>query len=165
MALLTKLVLAPDNSSYSVRDGKEVVSVALDGGAGRYRRDILGASSAVSVQWICDREEYHYLRSFYRALLGKGAKPFLIDLILDDPLPMEHKAYFVPGSMALTAQRGLAYYVSAELEVEPTDMDEEAELNFATMFSNFGPDWETVFPPIEDEFNTIVNTDLPAVLP
>lgn len=159
---LTKLTLAPDSSSYSVTDGKEVVSVALDGGAGRYRRDILDASSSVSVVWICDREEYHYLRAFYRALLGKGSKPFLIDLILDDPLPAEHKAYFVPGSMVLTGQKGLSYYVSAQLEVEPAEIDTEAETMFAALFSEFGGTWQTDFPPIESEFDWLINTKLPA---
>lgn len=163
MALI-KLSLAPDNSSYSVTDGKEVVSVALDGGAGKYRRDIVGASSSVSVSWVCDREEYHYIRAFYRALLGKGSKPFLIDLILDDPLPAEHKAYFVPGSMVLTGQKGLSYYVSAQLEVEPSDIDTEAETMFATLYSIFGPNWQNEFPPIEDAVDTLVNVQIPADL-
>lgn len=162
MTVLTKLILPPNNSSYSVTDGKEVVSVALDGGAGRYRRDIIGASSAVSVQWVCDRGEYEYLRAFYRSLLGKGALPFLIDLILDDPLPVEHKAYFVPGSMVLTGQRGLSYYVSAQLEVEPAEVDDVAEADFAAIYSIFGSNWQTVFPPLEDDFNEIINIQLPA---
>lgn len=161
MAALTKLILRPDNSSYSVTDGKEVVSTALDGGAGRYRRDILGATSSVNVQWVCDREDYHYIRAFYRSLLGKGAKPFLIDLVLDDPLPVEHKAYFVPGSMTLTSQRGLSYIVQAQLEVEPAEIDDVYETFFAAVYSNFGPDWRNTFPAFEDSFNVMVNTTIP----
>lgn len=160
---LTKLALAPDNSSYSVTDGKEVVSVALDGGAGRYRHDILGASSFVSVQWVCDRTEYRYLRTFYSALVDKGATPFLIDLILDDPLPVEHKAYFVPGSMTLTGQKGLSYYVSAQLEVEPVGVSED-DISFALLFGELGSNWESEFPVLENEFDNIINVQIPADL-
>ena len=164
MATLTKLILPPDSSSYSVTDGKEVVSVSLDGGAGKYRRDIIGASSAVSVQWVCDRKEYEYIRAFYRALLGKGSRPFLIDLILDDPLPVEHKAYFVPGSMTLTGQRGLSYDVSAQLEVEPSEIDESKQAYMALMYSSFGKDWEAVFPPIENELDILINVKFPVIM-
>lgn len=157
---LTKFTIAPDNSSYSVTDGKEVVSVALDGGASRYRRDILGASSIVNVQWVCDREEFHYIRAFFRSLTGKGALPFVIDLILDDPLPVEHKAYFVPGSMVLTSQRGLSYYVTAQLEVEPVDLDEELEMDYVFLFNEFGAE----FPVYDDKLNEVVNILWPEVL-
>lgn len=158
---LSKFKLAPDNSSYSVTDGKEVVSVALDGGAGRYRQDILGASSSVSVQWVCDRTEYRYLRAFYSAIADKGATPFLIDLILDDPLPVEHKAYFVPGSMVLTSQKGLSYYVSAQLEVEPVGVSED-DIVFAALYSEFESGYQTEFPAFEDVFDNLMNVQIPA---
>lgn len=158
MALI-KLKLAPDNSSYSVTDGKEVVSIALDGGAGRYRRDVLGASSAVSVQWVCNRGEFHYIRAFFRSITGKGAAPFVIDLILDDPLPVEHVAYFVPGSMTLTGQRGLSYYVSAQLEVEPLNINEDLEIDYVFLFNEFGSQFYQ-----EDKLNEIVNILWPQVL-
>lgn len=160
---LSKLNLLPDNSSYSVTDGKEVVSVQLDGGAGRYRRDILGASSAVSVQWVCDRTEYRYLRTFYSALVGKGAIPFLIDLILDDPLPVEHKAYFVPGSMVLTGQMGMSYYVSANLEVEPVGVSDE-DITFAVLYGEFGRDYQTKFLAFGDIFDNLMNVQIPGDL-
>jgi len=160
---LSKFKLAPDNSSYSVTDGKEVIGVSLDGGAGRYRRDILGASSAVSVQWVCDRDEYRYLRTFYSALVDKGATPFLIDLILDNPLPVEHKAYFVPGSMVLTGQKGLSYYVSAQLEVEPVGVTDD-DITFAALYGEFGSNYETEFPAFEDVFDNLMNVQIPADL-
>jgi hypothetical protein len=158
---LSKLRLAPDSSSYSVTDGKEVVSVALDGGAGRYRHDILGASSVVSVQWICDRNEYRYLRTFYSEIVDKGSLPFAIDLILDDPLPVEHKAYFIPGSMTLTGQRGLSYYVTAQLEVEPVGVSDD-DLVFAALYSEFGDDYETKFVEFEDVLDELTNITIPA---
>lgn len=159
---LTKFIVRPDNSSYSATDGKEVVSVALDGGSSRYRRDILGASSAVNVQWVCNREEFHYIRAFFRALTGKGSLPFAIDLILDNPLPVEHKAYFIPGSMVLTGQRGLSYYVSAQLEVEPVDIDEDMEIDYVIMFNEFGD--EASMLRGEDLLNELVNVLWPGAV-
>jgi hypothetical protein len=159
---LTKFIIRPDNSSYSATDGKEVVSVALDGGSSRYRRDILGASSIVNVQWVCDREEFHYIRAFFRSLTGKGALPFAIDLILDNSLPVEHKAYFIPGSMVLTGQRGLSYYVSAQLEVEPVDIDEDMEIDYVIMFNEFGD--EASMLRGEDLLNELVNVLWPGAV-
>ncbi len=158
---LTKFIIPPENSAYSVTDGKEVVATQLDGGASRYRRDILGATSTVNVSWILGPDEYKYLRSFYRALTLKGAKPFLIDLILDEPTFTEHKSYFIPGSMQLTAQKGLTYWISAQLEVAPAEIDYEAEADFAVIYSNFGANWETTFPPFDDELNTLINIEIP----
>lgn len=158
---LTKFVLPPDNSSYSVTDGKQVVSVQLDGGAGRYRRDILGATSRVSCSWILGREDYKYLRSFFRTLTVSGSKPFLIDLILDEATLTEHKVYFVPDSMQLTAQKGLTYWVSAQLEAYPAEVDSEADLIYAVLYGEYGSNWKTEFPITEDLLNLIMNTYLP----
>lgn len=161
---LSKFILPPDNSAYSVTDGKEIVVTQLDGGAGRYRRDILGATSTVNASWILNEDSYKYLRSFYRALTLKGAKPFLIDLILDEPTLTEHKAYFIPGSMQLTAQKGLTYWVSAQLETQPAEIDYDAEAAFAALYGELGPNWQTLFPPIEDQMHAILNVDFPRFL-
>jgi len=161
---LTKFIYPPENSAYSVTDGKEVVATQLDGGASRYRRDILGATSTVNVSWILGPNEYKYVRSFFRALTLKGSKPFLIDLILDEPTLTEHKVYFIPGSMQLTAQKGLTYWVSSQLEVVPAEIDYDAEAAFAALFAEYGETWETEFPIFEDQFNILVNVDLPGIL-
>lgn len=161
---LTKFILPPDNSSYGVTSGKEVVATMLDGGAARYRRDILGATSTVDCVWIIGPTEYKYARSFYRALTTSGSKPFLIDLILDEPELTEHKAYFVPGSFKLTGQKGLMYWISAQLEVYPAEINVSAEIDFAAMYSNFGPNYANIFPPLEDAFNTSINVNIPGYL-
>jgi len=158
---ISKFIIPPDNSSYAVSDGKEVVSTKLDGGASRYRRDILGATSTVDVVWILGPDEYKYLRSFYRALCVSGSRPFLIDLILDEPTLTEHKAYFIPASVRLTGQKGLTYWVSAQLEVYPAEMDMQAEADFATIYSYWGPNWQTTFPVFDDELNTLMNIEIP----
>lgn len=155
---MTKFILPPDNSAYSVTDGKEVVATQLDGGAARYRRDIIGATSTVNVSWILGRDEYNYLRSFYRGVTGKGASPFLIDLILDDFELTEHKVYFIPGSMQLTAQKGMTHWVSAQLEVYPNEDTDNG--NFAYVYAEFGSDWRYWL----DTLDKITNFDLPEIL-
>lgn len=161
---LTKLNLPPDQSAYSVTDGNEVTSTKLDGGASRFRKDVLGATSTVIVQWSIGPENYKYLRSFYRALTLKGARPFSIDLYLDESFLTEHKAYFIPGSMRLQSQQGLKFVVAAQLEVYPAEINEEAELYFAVLYGELGSDWETEFSVIEDDFNTIINVNFPGYL-
>jgi hypothetical protein len=158
---ISKFIIPPDNSSYSVTDGSQVIATQLDGGAARYRRDILGATSKVGVSWTLGPEEYKYLRSFYRALCVSGSRPFLIDLILDDPVLTEHKAYFVPNSMQLTGQKGLTYFVACQLEVYPAEMDLEAEADFAAIYSYWGKDWKNKFPAFDDELNTLINIEIP----
>lgn len=160
---LVKLALSPDSSSYSVADGEDVIATKLDGGLSRYRLDILGASSKVSVKWICDRTQYKYLRAFYSVLINKGATPFIIDLILNDPLPVEHVAYFIPGSMALTNQQGCVYEVSAQLEVEPISVTDD-DVIFAALYGEFGSNYETEFPAFEDMFDNLMNVQIPADL-
>lgn len=163
---LTKFVYIPDSSGYSVQDAAaDVIAIQLDGGASRYRRDRIGSNSTVSVRWTFDPDEYRYFRAFYRFLTEKGAQPFLIDLVLDTQFPQEHVAHFVPGSVRLQEQRGHAYFVTAELEVEPTVFeDEEQESAYAALYSAFGSDYATAFPPFEDQLNTLMNIEIPADL-
>lgn len=156
--VMMKFTIPPDNSAYSVTDGKEVVATKLDGGAARYRRDIIGATSTVNVSWILGRDEYKYLRSFYRGVTGKGATPFLIDLILDDFELTEHKVYFIPGSMQLTGQEGLTYWASAQLEVCPNEDPDNGD--FAYIYGAMGSNWQKY----EDKLNIIVNINWPQVL-
>lgn len=160
---LNRLRLTPDNSSYSVTDGKEVVTTQLDGGASRFRRDFLGATSTVDVVFILDAEEYRYLRMFYKILTVSGANPFYIDLLLDLPVKVEHKAYFVPQSLKLTEQKGLSYWVSAQLEVFPAEIDIETEGAFAFLYGEFGSKWANIFPASEDILNDLINFKIPGI--
>lgn len=161
---LTKFSLPPDSSAYSVTDGKEVVATQLDGGAARYRRDILGATSTINCTWILGPQAYKYFRSFYKAITASGSKPFLIDLILDEFVLTEHKAYFIPGSIQLTAQKGLTYWVSAQLEAYPIQTDLQSEADFAGIYGEFGENWQVSFPAFEDELDVMINETLPELL-
>lgn len=165
MALL-KFAYIPDASGYTVEDAAaDVIAIQLDGGASRYRRDRIGSYSMVNVRWTLDPEEYRYFRSFYRFAVEKGAKPFLVDLVLDTQFPQEHEAHFVPGSVRLQEQKGHAYFVSAQLEVKPTVFEDEgAELAMAVLFSAFGSDYTTAFPLFEDQLDVLMNIEIPADL-
>lgn len=154
---MDKLQLPPDSAGYSVTDGKEVVSIQLDGGAARYRRDILNANSKVTCQWSCDRDEYQYLRAFFKTATSQGSLPFLIDLALDDPALTEHQAYFVPGSMALREQRGHLYVVAAELDVKPIPRDAAYDESLVMMWSSYAPEPALFLNQLEQ----LVNVNLP----
>lgn len=125
-----KLHLTPESSAYSVSRKPEVLSVELDGGAARYRQDILNSAFMVDVTFILNPEEYEYLMAFFRGACYHGSEVFQIDLLLDTPDFVEYDAHWEKGRMpVLTSQQGLAYTVSARLEVlkpfNPTEADDD----------------------------------------
>lgn len=157
---MLKLTLPPDQSAYSVTDGSEVVSSKLDGGASRYRRDVLNSTSTVSAQWTVGPEAYKYLRAFFKSVTTNGALPFLIDLLLDEPILTEHKAYFVPGSMSLGQQQGMTYFVRASLEVYPIVQNDAANVSYVEMFNALG----YTGPAVLNRLAILVNIDMPGSL-
>lgn len=123
-----KIAINPDAANYTTKDGKEVVAVQLDGGAGRYRRDIIGATSLVTAQWTVDAYGFQYLRAFFNTGTKKGSLPFKADLLLDQGgVLTEHICYFVPETFSLSQQQGNGYIVVANLEVKPLPVDEVAD--------------------------------------
>jgi len=157
---MDKFQIPPDSAGYSVTDGKEVIAIQLDGGAARYRRDILNANSKVTCQWSFDRDEYQYMRSFYKTATSNGSLPFLIDLALDEPTLTEHQAYFVPGSVMLREQRGHLYVVSAELDVKPIPRDAAYDEGVVMIWSNYAPEPAVFLNALEQ----LVNVDLPEAM-
>lgn len=155
-----KCVFAPDSSSYTVTDGTEIVRVELDGGRGRYRRDILNSTRLVTVRWILDREQYEYIRSFYKVAVAQASAPFKIDLILDKATLTEHDAYFIPNTMKLDSQIGLSYTVSAQLEVVPLESDIYTDSALIALWQEFKSDW----PYWVDLLDESVNVDWPGAL-
>lgn len=125
-----KLLKAPDSSSYGVQFGKEVERAQLDGGAGRYRKDIFNASFMIPVIWICDPEEYTYLMAFYRTATKRGSLSFTVDLIIDSSELTEYEVHIVPETFGLTSQRGHTYIVGATLEAkQPVNPSETGDDN------------------------------------
>ena len=158
--MVYKCIVPPNQASYSVKDGDEVDWTKLDGGAGRYRRDILNSTRSVTVQWTVGPELYEYLRAFYKVAVVQASTPFKIDLILDKPTLTEHDAYFVPSTMKLDAQKGLSYTLSAQLEVVPIETDFAQDSTLIALWQEFGADW----PYWADQLAQLVNVDWPGAL-
>lgn len=133
-----KLVIPPNQSGYSVSVGQETISTKLDGGASRFRVDILNASSDVTCSWTVGQDNYEYLRMFYLVNIKNGNEPFLIDLILDSPTPTQYTARFIPGTWGLTGQRGHTYTVGCQLEIEAIEHDYEYDETVIWLVSEYG---------------------------
>jgi hypothetical protein len=140
---MRKLVLLPDADSYGATDGSEWLRTELDGGVGRYRKDKIGASMMVNVQWTLNPAQYAYWKSFY-AVVGSNA--FLCDLVSDDGNgPKEHTCNFIPGSVGLASQKGLTYVQRAQLEVKPLPRDADYDESIIVIYELLGDDAEEIF--------------------
>lgn len=149
---MEKLTLAPDRNGYTFTDPAEVLSVQLDGGASKYRTDILNANKKLSVNWTLDRIGFNYFRSFFNVFVNKGVDPFLLELFIDDPFnATEHECHFIPGSVKLSQQSGDMFLVSAQLEVKPVSMD-QTNLDYAAIYGAFGNQIEVY----DDLFDNLV---------
>lgn len=118
---LSKFPFLPEQSSYSYAKPNDTVSITLDGGLSKSRRDIVGAPATVSCTWYLKLDEYQYFSAFYNIALNNGADSFLIDLILDQPEVLEYVAKFIPDSFEMTEPSGLQMIVSVRLEVLQND--------------------------------------------
>lgn len=135
---MNKMSIPPDQSGYAVTPGSGTKRTELDGGLGRYRRDILNQSSLVNCSWTVNREEYNYLMAFFRINEKNGGDGFYVDLILDTQEPTEYIAHIVPGSWSLTQQRGTGYTVAAQLEVEAIEHDYEYDQSLIDIYEAYG---------------------------
>lgn len=118
---MEKLQLLPEQAGYSYKRGSELLSVQLDGGRSKIRKDLEGVPSIVECRWFLSDCDYQYFTAFLNNRINKGLDFFLIDLILDQPFTEEFVARFVPDSIEMGNVRGLSVVVGAELEVEPTN--------------------------------------------
>ncbi len=157
----------PLRASYSFQDAEsDAYAVQHNGGAPAYRKGFDENSITMPVVWRLQGSDINAFFAFYVTDTGRGASPFEIDLILDDPFNVTtHKAYFLPDSMQIKWQSDDIMTVSATLEVKPNEYDVEAGLDMVGAYNEFGPGWRTAFLPVEDDFNTLVNVDIPAAFP
>ena len=158
---LYKMIIPPDQNSYSFNDGIEVLSASLDGGASRFRKDILNANLKLNVQWTLDRTGYNFIRVFYKTMLQSGSLPFLMDLYVDDPFTLsEHECHFMPGTIGLKSQAGESFIVGATIEVKPIDQS-QTNIDVASLYALFGDQYNFY----NDAFDTLINVTIPADLP
>jgi hypothetical protein len=117
---MTKLLVNPTLTGYGVQFGENVIRTQLDGGAGRYRLDKIGASHEARVQWTLEAQGYNYLMAFYRTEIDYGSLPFTIDLRAADESDLgTYTARILPGSLAMSGYLGNLYRVQATLELTP----------------------------------------------
>lgn len=151
-----KLALAPDQQQYATAEGTRQVYSKLDGGLGRYRRDLLNGTYKVDVQWTVGDADFVYLNTFYRVV--EGVNPFLMDLILDAAVLTEHECRFIPGTFRLTSIKGEQYTVRAQLEVRPAIADDEFDAGLVTTYESFGPEGPQAYASLA----YLVNVSMPA---
>jgi hypothetical protein len=135
---MRKLPYLPDTDGYGFSDPEETVMVQLDGGKPFMRSDVLNGAITLTAQWKLDRNEYEYMRKFYRVTVEKYGGAFLCDLIIDKSTLTEHQCLFVPGSMKLTQQRGHLHVVAANLVVIPIPMDIDYEDSLLDLIDAYG---------------------------
>jgi hypothetical protein len=114
---LVKLPLPPEKSSYVYETAREVVSIKLDGGKSRKRKDLLNSASTVRCSWFLQPVEYQYFMAFYQSVTSRGATDFTIDLLLEQPYLEETTVCFISDSLSVK-NIGLSFEVSCELEVK-----------------------------------------------
>ncbi len=157
---LPKLLLDLDASSYTAAFGNEILSVQVQNGPMRVRRDFVGAVSMVAAQWVLTDLEYQYLMAFYRSTIVMGTLPFLLDMVIDYAVVAEHQCRFMPSSLGLSAVQGDAYIVKAQLEVKPVSTDAEFDNSLTDMFDAYGDGAQEILGLLE----TFANVTLPANL-
>lgn len=161
---MKKFIYPPQQANYAVQDGQETISVQLEGGAGRYRKDILNSTSRVNVSWLFTAVGYEYFRAFYReqTAANTGAQPFLIDLLLDEALALtEHTAYLIPGSVTLAGTKGLSYVVQAQLEVIPKTYADGYFEAIIFLVEEFGDQAVEESDALFDALTKLITVDMP----
>lgn len=158
---LKKFIIPPLETGYTVTDGEETIVEKLDGGAGRYRSDILNASLKVTVRWLFTQAQFGYFRAFYKGTTASGALPFLLDLIVDEGATLtEHTCNFVPRKVKTAKVKGFSYQVSAELEVRPIVYSDGFYESIVFLYEHFGED-QTGASSMFNQLEQLVTVDLP----
>jgi len=144
MALAT-LLLAPDQDSYTIDDGDEIIATKVDGGPPKMRRNFLGSYYDVTVQWTLNPDQYQYLRAFYN-YVNKGADEFYLDLLLETGELRTHVCRFKAGTFKTQSVKGYSFRVKCTLEVAPNDEG----LDYADIVSTYAePPYVAPDPPTD----------------
>lgn len=124
---MTELLLRPLIEGFGADFGDSVVSVALDGGASRFRLDKIGSVHAIRVSWNLKPHNYDYLMAFYRTEIDFGSLPFTIKMKSVDASDLQEYTARFMGPPKVTAFHGGIHSVSATLEVVPLAHNESAD--------------------------------------
>lgn len=149
------------NDQYSVqKSADEYVRVQLEGGAGRYGKDLFGISDLVTVSFILSPNEYNYLKAFYDYSIATG-DPFLMNLMIDRFELLPYECRFMPSTFRLTGTKGLNVFVTATVEAILYGELIPSNEDLFALITEFGVEYEKPFVDFEDKLNIIVNVDLP----
>ena len=157
-----KFIFAPTQASYGVRDGETTLSVRLDGGASRYRRDVLNANRIVTCEWRLSAGDFQYFRAFYNTETVSGSGSFLIDLIIDDAGLTEHEAHFVPNTLQTSVVSGTTYSARADLEVKPIARDAVYDAGLVEIYEAYSGG--EVAQGVLNQLEQLVNVDFEELL-
>lgn len=97
---MQKMPFYPLDAGYSSSVNDGVRRIALDGGGGRYRVDILGGADIVNATWRLYGDEYSMFMAFVRRWIRSGGQRFEIDLVLDSHEIETYQASFIPESIS-----------------------------------------------------------------
>lgn len=136
---MDKLNLRPLSEGYSYTLKSQVSTTANEGGFFRRRKDYADTPAIVQVSWSTNKTGYELFNNFYIFSVNEGADPFLADLIIDSSTMKEHICRFVPGSVSTASVRGLAYTISATLEVERLSNTSAFSSSLRTQFASGYP--------------------------
>jgi hypothetical protein len=113
------LVYQPVRDGYQVSLAYPVVEVKLSAGPSRRRREHLFATHTVDLTWLLTSpDDYTAFNRFFRQTLDHGTEAFLVELLTDIGVTMPHMCRTMGNLPKLTQQKGLAYWMSATVEVE-----------------------------------------------
>lgn len=147
---LSKLYIQPEVSSYSVQEAATTVVYDLNGGFGRYRRDLISARPTVSCQWSLDEVGYQYFTAFYSSVISNGADPFYIDLIYDGGSLTQYQASFLPETISLSQHAYNQYQIQAELEIVPSAVNASAD---NALISSYGTEAKLELLPVQQVYS------------
>lgn len=114
-----------EQSGYSAQATAPVISIGLDGGPDRIRKDAVGDPTVITCTWFLNRGDYDEWMRWFEKQAFYGSIPVLVDLVSSFFLPVRHRCTIVPGSVKTGNVRGQSYRVSARLRAEPLRHERE----------------------------------------
>ncbi|MEC7118980.1 MAG: hypothetical protein VXW65_03625 [Pseudomonadota bacterium] len=125
---LDYLDLIPQQAAYSAAYGVNTLSDKQQLGTTYLRSAESKTPSMVNIGLVLNGADYDYLMAFYRVWRYR-CRPFYVSLKLDDGVLTKYKCHFMPKSVRLDNKSGMAYTVSATLEVLSNPDDADADLS------------------------------------
>lgn len=143
--MTAKIPFLSEQDGYSGEFSQDAVAVKLAGGAMRIRADFTGAASQTKLSFLLNQQsEYAEFMSFWQFSTRRGTLPFLADLIMECPFPMQYMCRMIPGTMRMSKVEGHSRRITMDVEVE------QNPFTIATcLFSSTGTQLTLISAPLE----------------